>query len=85
MLFPSQYAVLSCGILIPGILLDTVLLCFAVDLVWYVQYSTDFILFGFSDTGNGRLDSIPFNIRAAVLHSDNFLQPRHQGLESNAL
>lgn len=35
--------------------------------------------------GDGRLASIPFNIRAAVLHSDTFLQPRHQGLESNAL
>lgn len=84
-LFPSQYTILSCGALIPSIVSDSVLLCLAVDLVRYVQYSTDYILFGFFDAGNGRLDSIPFNIRAAVLHSDIFLQPRHQDLESNML
>lgn len=70
----------------PCCLSDTILLCFTVDLVWYVQYSSDFIFFGlFFDTGNGRLDSIPFNIRAAVLHSYTFPQPKYQGLESNAL
>lgn len=31
--FPSQYAVLSCGPLISGILSDTILLCLTVDLV----------------------------------------------------